>query len=83
MTHRFHVRSQDMQGQVYGPVMIVVTGYLITIAQEELLYFNSSPSKKENGRLQQTHLLRIYLVKWRSQSSTCRLLIISLCSRGL
>jgi len=43
MTLRFHVGSQDMQGKVYCPVMIVVPGYLITIALRELLYLNSSP----------------------------------------
>jgi len=43
MTLRFHVGSQDMQGKVHSPVMIVVAGYLITIALGELLYLNSSP----------------------------------------
>ena len=38
MTLRFHVGSQDMQGKVHCPVMIVVAGYLITIALGELLY---------------------------------------------
>jgi len=32
-----------MQGKVHCPVMIVVAGYLITIALEELLYLNPSP----------------------------------------
>jgi len=44
MTVRFHVGSQDMQGKEHGPVMIMVAGYLITIALGELLYLNSSPS---------------------------------------
>jgi len=43
MTPRFHVGSQDMQGNVHCPVMIVVAGYLITITLGELLYLNSSP----------------------------------------
>jgi len=43
MTLRFHVGSQDMQGIAHCSVMIVVAGYLITIAVEELLYLNSSP----------------------------------------
>ena len=43
MTPRFHVGSQDMQAKVHCPVMIVVAGYLITIALRELLYLNSSP----------------------------------------
>jgi len=43
MTLRFHEESQDMQGKVHCPVMIVVAGYLITIALGELLYLNSSP----------------------------------------
>ena len=43
MTPRFHVGSQEMQGKVHCPVMIVVAGYLITIALRELLYLNSSP----------------------------------------
>jgi len=43
MALRFHVGSQDMQGKVHCPVMIVVGGYLITIALGELLYFNPSP----------------------------------------
>jgi len=42
MTLRFHVGSQDMQGKVHYPVIIVVAGYLI-IAVEELLYLNLSP----------------------------------------
>ena len=78
MTLRFHVGSQDMQSKVHCPVMIVVAGYLITIALEELLYLNRSPDRPENGRLQQTLVLRLYLVEWRSQSSTCPLTIISL-----
>jgi len=43
MTLRFHVGSQDMQGKVDCTVMIVVAGYLITLALGELLYLNSSP----------------------------------------
>jgi len=43
MTLRFHVGSQDMQRKVHCMVMIVVAGYLITIALGELLYLNSSP----------------------------------------
>jgi len=43
MTLRFHVGSQDMQGNVHCLVMIVVTGYLITIALGELFYLNLSP----------------------------------------
>jgi len=43
MTLRFYVESQDMQGKVHCLVMIMVTGYLISIALEELLYLNSSP----------------------------------------
>jgi len=43
MTLRFHVGSQDMQGKVQCPVMIVVAGYLITITIEKPLYLNSSP----------------------------------------
>jgi len=43
MTLRFHVGSQNVEGMVHYPVMIVVAGYLITIALEELLYLNSSP----------------------------------------
>jgi len=43
MSLRFHVGSQDMQGKVHCPVMIVVVGYLITIALEEQLYLNPSP----------------------------------------
>ena len=39
MTLRFHVGSQDMQGKVHCPVMIVVAGYLITIAVREALVF--------------------------------------------
>jgi len=78
MTLRFHVGSQDIQGKVHCLVIIVIAGYLITIALEELLYLNSSPGQQENGRLQQSHALRIYLVEWRSQSSTCPLTIISL-----
>jgi len=54
MTLRFRVGSQDMQGKVHCPVMIVVAGYLITIALGELLYLNPSPGLQENGRLQQT-----------------------------
>jgi len=42
MTLRFHVKSHDMQGKVHCPVMIVVAGYLITIALGELLYLNLS-----------------------------------------
>jgi len=75
MTLRFHVGSQDMQGKVHCPVMIVVAGYLITIALGELLYLNSCPGLQENGRLHQTHVLRIYLVEPRSQGSTCALTI--------
>ena len=30
--------DQDMQGKVHCPVIIMVAGYLITIALEELLY---------------------------------------------
>jgi len=44
MTLRFHVGSQDMQDKEHCPVMIVVAGYLITIALRELLYSNSSPT---------------------------------------
>ena len=44
MTLRFHVESQDMLGKVHCLIMIVVAGYLITIALEELLYLNSSPN---------------------------------------
>jgi len=43
MTLRFHVGSQDMKGKEHCPVMIVVAGYLITMALGELLYLNSSP----------------------------------------
>ena len=43
MTLRFHVGSQDMQGKVRCPVMIVVAGYLIPITLGALLYLNSSP----------------------------------------
>jgi len=43
MTLRFHVELQDMQGKVHSLVIIVVAGYLITIALGELLYLNSSP----------------------------------------
>jgi len=43
MTFWFHVGSQNLQGKVHGPVMIVVAGYLIIIALGELLYVNSSP----------------------------------------
>jgi len=43
MTLRFHVGSQDTQGKVHCPVMIVVAGYLITIVLEELLYLNPAP----------------------------------------
>ena len=43
MTLRIHVGSRDMQGMVHCPEMIVVAGYLITIALGELLYLNSSP----------------------------------------
>jgi len=43
MTLRFHVGLQDIQGKVHCPLMIMVAGYLITIALEELLYLNSSP----------------------------------------
>jgi len=42
MTLRFHVRSQNRQGKVHYLVIILVAGYLITIALEELLYLNSS-----------------------------------------
>ena len=42
MTLRFHVGSQEMQGKVHSPGIIVVSGYLITIALEELLYLNTS-----------------------------------------
>jgi len=44
MTLRFHVGSQDMQGKVHYSEMIVVAGYLISIALGELLYLNSSSS---------------------------------------
>ena len=47
MTLRFHVGSQDMQGKVHCLVMIVATGYLITITLEELLYLNSHQQKKQ------------------------------------
>jgi len=67
-----------MQGKVHSAVVIVVAGCLITIAEEELRYINSSPGYQENGRLQQTQVLRIYLVEQRSQSSTWPLTIISL-----
>jgi len=83
MTLRFQVGSQDMQGKVHCPVIIVVAGSLITIALGELLYLNSSPGWQENGRLQQTHVLRIYLVERRSHSSTCPLAIISLYPQAL
>jgi len=43
MTLRFHVISHDMQGKVHCPVMIMVAGYLITMALKEVLYLNSSP----------------------------------------
>jgi len=43
MTLRFHVGPQAMQDKGHCPVMIVVAGYLIDIALEELLYLNSSP----------------------------------------
>jgi len=43
MTLRFYVGSQDMQGKVHCLVIIVVAGYVITIALGELLYLNSSP----------------------------------------
>jgi len=42
MTLRFHMGSQDVQGKVHCLVMILVAGYLITIALEDLLYLNSS-----------------------------------------
>jgi len=42
MILRFHVGSQDMQGKVHCLVMIMVAGYLITIAVGEPLYLNSS-----------------------------------------
>jgi len=83
MTLRFHVGLQDMQGKVHCLVMIVVAEYLINIALGELLYLNSSPGLQENGRLQKTHVLRIYLVEWRSQSSTCLSTIISLYPQAL
>jgi len=44
VTLRFHVGSQDMQGKVHWPVMIVVGGYMITIALRGLLYLNSTPA---------------------------------------
>ena len=83
MTLWFHVGSQDMQGKVHYPVMIVVAGYLITIALGEFLYLNASCGLLEIGRLQQTHVIRIWLVEQRSQSSTSPLTIISLYSRAL
>ena len=43
MALRFLVGSQDIQGKVHCPVMILVAGYLITVALRELLYLNSSP----------------------------------------
>jgi len=39
MTLRFHVGSQDMQGKVHCPVMIVVAGYLINYRSERALVF--------------------------------------------
>jgi len=63
MTLRFHVGSQDIQGKVHCPVMIMVAAYLITIALEKLFDLNPSSDEKENARLQHTHVFRIYLVE--------------------
>jgi len=43
-----------MQGTMHYLVMIVLAGFLITIALGELLYLNLSSSKQDNSRLQQT-----------------------------
>ena len=59
-----------MQGKLHCQGMIVVAGYQMTIAMGEHLYLNSSRGVQVNGRLQQTHVLRIYLVEQRYQSST-------------
>jgi len=61
MTLRFHVGSQDMQGKVNCPVMIVVAGYLITIALRELLYLNSSLASRRTADFSR---LLIYEYTW-------------------
>jgi len=43
--------SQDMQDKMHCLVMIVVAGYLITMALEVLFNLNSFPGLQENGRL--------------------------------
>jgi len=42
MTIPFHVGSQDTQGKVNFLVIIIVAGYLINIALEELWDLNTS-----------------------------------------